>query len=171
DVRWCGDITYLPVGGSWMYLATVIDMHSRRVVGWSLAEHMRADLVVDAVRAAVDARGGDVRGVVFHSDRGPALGTRAGRWWHWSLAMPCRGRQGWSGSWSLWRGSGRCGSACGPPRSSRPCRAWRSCAGARATRRAWAWNSARRPRIRPSSPTSTRAGCTVPRPTRPTGPR
>lgn len=70
DVRWCGDITYLPVGGSRMYLATVIDMHSRRVVGWSLAEHMRADLVVDAVRAAVVVRGGDVRGVVFHSDRG-----------------------------------------------------------------------------------------------------
>ncbi|MFC8583688.1 IS3 family transposase [Streptomyces sp. NPDC057217] len=70
DVRWCGDITYLPVGGSWMYLATVIDMHSRRVVGWSLAEHMRAGLVVDAVQAAVDARGGAVHGVVFHSDRG-----------------------------------------------------------------------------------------------------
>ncbi|MFF3501173.1 IS3 family transposase [Streptomyces sp. NPDC003247] len=70
DVRWCGDITYLPVGGSWMYLATVIDMHSRRVVGWSLAEHMQAGLVVDAVTSAVEARGGDVRGVVFHSDRG-----------------------------------------------------------------------------------------------------
>ncbi|MCX4688596.1 IS3 family transposase [Kitasatospora purpeofusca] len=70
DTRWCGDITYLPVGGSWMYLATVIDMHSRRVVGWSLAEHMRAGLVVDAVRSAVGVRGGDVRGVVFHSDRG-----------------------------------------------------------------------------------------------------
>ncbi|SHI58603.1 IS3 family transposase [Streptomyces sp. 3214.6] len=59
DVRWCGDITYLPVGGSWMYLATVIDMHSRRVVGWSLAAHMRAGLVVDAVTSAVEARGGD----------------------------------------------------------------------------------------------------------------
>ncbi|MFC8953633.1 IS3 family transposase [Streptomyces sp. NPDC057101] len=70
DALWCGDITYLPVGGSWMYLATVIDMYSRRVVGWSLAEYMRADLVVDAVRAAVDARGGDVRGMVFHSGRG-----------------------------------------------------------------------------------------------------
>ncbi|MGW4897649.1 IS3 family transposase [Kitasatospora sp. NPDC004240] len=70
DVRWCGDITYLPVGGSWMYLATVIDMHSRRVVGWSLAEHMRSGLVVDAVRSAIGVRGGDVRGVVFHSDRG-----------------------------------------------------------------------------------------------------
>ncbi len=70
DVRWCGDITYLPVGGSWMYLATVIDMHSRRVVGWSLAEHMRSGLVVDAVRSAVGVRGGNVHGVVFHSDRG-----------------------------------------------------------------------------------------------------
>ncbi|MER5613950.1 DDE-type integrase/transposase/recombinase [Streptomyces sp. NPDC002215] len=70
DVRWCGDITYLPVGGSWMHLATVIDMHSRRFIGWSLAEHMPADLVVDAVGSAVAARGGDVRGVVFHSDRG-----------------------------------------------------------------------------------------------------
>ncbi|WP_329064797.1 IS3 family transposase [Streptomyces sp. NBC_01429] len=41
DVRWFGDITYLPVGNDWLYLATVIDMHSRRVVGWSMAEHMR----------------------------------------------------------------------------------------------------------------------------------
>ncbi|WTO72868.1 IS3 family transposase [Streptomyces sp. NBC_00209] len=49
DVRWCGDITYLPVGNDWMYLATVIDMHSRRVVGWSMAEHMRTDLVMGAV--------------------------------------------------------------------------------------------------------------------------
>jgi transposase InsO family protein len=51
DVRWCGDITYLPVGSEWMYLATVIDMHSRRVVGWSLAEHMRSDPVTDAIEA------------------------------------------------------------------------------------------------------------------------
>jgi transposase InsO family protein len=70
DVRWCGDITYLPVGKDWMYLATVIDIHSRRVVGWSMAEHMRADLVVDALEAAVATRGGSVEGVVFHSDRG-----------------------------------------------------------------------------------------------------
>ncbi|MEV6107098.1 IS3 family transposase [Streptomyces sp. NPDC051940] len=70
NVRWCGDITYLPVGKTWMYLATVIDIHSRRVVGWSMAEHMRADLVVDALEAAVATRGGSVDGVVFHSDRG-----------------------------------------------------------------------------------------------------
>jgi transposase InsO family protein len=70
DVRWCGDITCLPVGKDWMYLATVIDIHSRRVVGYSMAGHMRADLVVDALEAAVATRGGSVEGVIFHSDRG-----------------------------------------------------------------------------------------------------
>ncbi|GAA1351628.1 hypothetical protein GCM10009612_08720 [Streptomyces beijiangensis] len=70
NVRWCGDITYLPVRKDWMYLATVIDIHSRRVVGWSMAEHMRADLVIDALEAAVATRGGNVDGVIFHSARG-----------------------------------------------------------------------------------------------------
>ena len=46
------DITYLRVGHSWMYPATVIDLYSRRVIGYSMAEHMRADLVVDAVHHA-----------------------------------------------------------------------------------------------------------------------
>ena len=75
DQRWCGDITYLPVGSGWMYLATVIDLCSRRVVGWSIAEHMRTDLVVDAIDAAVAARGGNVAGVAFHSDRGAQYGA------------------------------------------------------------------------------------------------
>jgi transposase InsO family protein len=70
DTRWCGDITYILVGSSWLYLATVIDICSLRVVGWSIADHMRADLVVDALEAAVAARGGDAAGVIFHSDRG-----------------------------------------------------------------------------------------------------
>ncbi|MFI6449904.1 IS3 family transposase [Kitasatospora sp. NPDC050543] len=77
DVRWVGDITYLPVGGSWMYLATVIDLHSRRLVGWSLADHMRTGLVTDALEAAVAARGGRVDGVIFHSDRGSQYGSAA----------------------------------------------------------------------------------------------
>ncbi len=70
NVKWCGDITYLRVGRSWMFLATVIDLYSRRLVGYSMADHMRADLVVAALRNAVTARGGDVAGVVFHTDRG-----------------------------------------------------------------------------------------------------
>lgn len=53
-----------------MYLATVIDIYSRRVVGWSIADHMRTDLVTDAIEMAVHTRGGDVSGVIFHSDRG-----------------------------------------------------------------------------------------------------
>ncbi|PBC69673.1 transposase InsO family protein [Streptomyces sp. TLI_235] len=75
DTRWVGDITYLPVGGSWMFLATVIDLHSRRLVGWSLADHMRTELVADALGAAVATRGGRVDGVIFHSDRGSQYGS------------------------------------------------------------------------------------------------
>lgn len=70
DEKWCGDITYVQVGAAWLYLACVIDIRSRRVLGYSMASHMRAELVIDALQAAVDARGGDVAGVIFHADRG-----------------------------------------------------------------------------------------------------
>jgi putative transposase len=71
DTIWCGDITYLRTGEGWLYLATVIDLYSRRVIGWSVADHMRTDLVANALDAAVATRGGRVEaGVVFHSDRG-----------------------------------------------------------------------------------------------------
>lgn len=70
DQRWCGDITYLRVGTGWLYLATVIDIYSRRLIGWSIGAHMRTDLVVDALAAAVRCRDGHVDAVIFHSDRG-----------------------------------------------------------------------------------------------------
>ena len=70
DVAWCGDITYLRTAEGWLFLATVIDMFSRRVIGWSITTHMRTDLVADALRMAVAARGGNVTGVIFHTDRG-----------------------------------------------------------------------------------------------------
>ncbi|MEJ3748694.1 IS3 family transposase [Actinomycetes bacterium KLBMP 9797] len=71
DQRWCGDITYLRVGAdSWLYLATVLDIASRRLIGWSINTHLRTGLVLDALNAAVRARGGRADGVVFHSDRG-----------------------------------------------------------------------------------------------------
>jgi transposase InsO family protein len=76
DQRWCGDITYLHTGDGWRYLATVIDLHSRRLLGWSVADHLRTDLVTDALDAAVAARGGDVDGVVFHTDHGTQLGFK-----------------------------------------------------------------------------------------------
>jgi transposase InsO family protein len=70
DTTWCGDITYLRTGEGWLFLATVIDLFSRRVIGWSAAAHMRSELVADALAMAVATRGGTVNGVVFHSDRG-----------------------------------------------------------------------------------------------------
>jgi len=71
DSVWCGDITYLRTGEGWLFLATVIDLYSRRVIGWSLAAHMRTELVADALKMAIATRGGTVAaGVVFHSDRG-----------------------------------------------------------------------------------------------------
>jgi transposase InsO family protein len=67
--RYVGDITYLPFEGGHLYLATVIDCFSRRLVGWSIAEHMRTELVSDALRAALRERG-SLTGAVFHSDHG-----------------------------------------------------------------------------------------------------
>jgi putative transposase len=70
NIVWCGDITYLHTGEGWLYLATVIDLFSRRVIGWAAADHMRTELVTDALEMAVATRGGHVAGVVFHTDRG-----------------------------------------------------------------------------------------------------
>lgn len=69
DVCWAGDITYVWTWEGWMYLASVIDLGSRRVVGWAMADHMRADLVCDALRMAINQRR-PKRGLIFHSDRG-----------------------------------------------------------------------------------------------------
>jgi len=69
NTRWCGDITYIPTWEGWLYLATVIDIASRRVVGFALAEHLRAELVADAPTNAVAARD-PAPGVIFHSDKG-----------------------------------------------------------------------------------------------------
>lgn len=70
DRTWVGDITYLRTTEGWLFLATVIDLFSRRVIGWSVANHMRTELVVDALKMAVATRGGAVSEVVFHTDRG-----------------------------------------------------------------------------------------------------
>jgi len=70
DVLWVGDITYVRTWEGWLYLATVLDVFARRVIGWAVADHLRASLVCDALRMAVATRGGTVDGVIFHSDRG-----------------------------------------------------------------------------------------------------
>lgn len=68
--RYVGDITYLPLeGGKFLYLATVIDLASRRLAGWAIADHMRTELVTDALAAAERTRG-SLAGVVLHTDHG-----------------------------------------------------------------------------------------------------
>lgn len=69
NVLWVADITYLPTWDGWLYLAAVQDTFSRRIVGWSMAEHMRAELVVDALKMAISRRRPDP-GLVHHSDQG-----------------------------------------------------------------------------------------------------
>ena len=75
--RYVGDITYLPIAdGSNLYLATVIDCFSRRLAGWAIAEHMRTDLVTDALSAAHRTRG-SLAGAIFHSDHGAQYSAKA----------------------------------------------------------------------------------------------
>ncbi len=75
--RYVGDITYLPIGdGSNLYLATVIDCFSRRLAGWAIAEHMRTDLITDALSAARHSRG-SLAGAIFHSDHGAQYTSKA----------------------------------------------------------------------------------------------
>jgi putative transposase len=69
DRVYVSDITYIWTWEGWLYLATVIDLSSRRVVGWSMADHMRTELVADALRMAIAGRRPDP-GLIFHSDRG-----------------------------------------------------------------------------------------------------
>ena len=56
DAKWCGDVTYIKTWDGWAYLATVIDLYSRKVIGWAVAAHMRASLVTAALDMAIAAR-------------------------------------------------------------------------------------------------------------------
>jgi len=69
DRRYVGDITYIPTLEGFSYLATVIDLASRRVVGWALSSSLRTELVEAALRSAIRQRG-PMHGVIFHSDKG-----------------------------------------------------------------------------------------------------
>jgi len=69
NTRWCGDITYVRTVDGWAYTATVIDLHSRKVVGYAVADHLRTSLITDALAAALTTRRPPA-GVIFHSDRG-----------------------------------------------------------------------------------------------------
>jgi putative transposase len=74
DRVWAGDITFIPTASGWLYLAIVLDLCTRRVVGWSLAQHMRSGLVADALDQALQSRR-PAPGLIFHSDRGSQYGS------------------------------------------------------------------------------------------------
>lgn len=69
NLLWSGDITYIPTDEGWLYLAAVLDLHSRQVVGWSMQPHMQTSLVKDALLMACWRRR-PAKGLIFHSDRG-----------------------------------------------------------------------------------------------------
>jgi putative transposase len=73
---WIGDITYIPTAEGWLYLAVVLDLSSRRVVGWSMSSRLTTDLVLRAFWMAVLTRK-PARGLMFHSDRGSQYTSRA----------------------------------------------------------------------------------------------
>jgi putative transposase len=69
DRKWVADITYVPTDQGWLYLAAVLDLFSRKIVGWSMADHMKTDLVSDALQMALGRRD-PPQGLLHHSDRG-----------------------------------------------------------------------------------------------------
>jgi putative transposase len=71
DELWVADITYVPTGAGFLYLAVVLDAFSRRVVGWAMANHLRKELVISALEMALEQR--NAEDVIHHSDRGSLL--------------------------------------------------------------------------------------------------
>ena len=102
DRLWVADITYVPTWAGFLYLAVVLDAHSRRIVGWAMADHLRSELVIEAVDMAVWRRR-PTQGVIHHSDQGSqytslGLRTATARSWarrldgeSWRLLRQCDG--------------------------------------------------------------------------------
>ncbi len=117
DVLWCGDMTEIVTDQGKLYLATVIDLFSRRLLGYAMSAHHDAELVEASLNMAAATRGGIVDGVTFHSDRGSEGEfnrssqhlDHGGVWWAatrcWSEGPKGRGGSG--------RRIGRCGRRCG----------------------------------------------------------
>ncbi|WP_344014163.1 IS3 family transposase, partial [Nocardiopsis exhalans] len=94
NTKWSADITYVPTDQGWVYLAVVMDLFSRRIVGWAMAPHMRADLVCDALAMAVTARRPGP-GLIHHSDKGSQYTSLAfGRRCEEAGIAPSTGRTG-----------------------------------------------------------------------------
>jgi transposase InsO family protein len=75
DAVWVADISYIATGQGWLYLATLMDLFSRRIVGWQMADHLKSELTCDALRMAIKRRV-PARGLICHSDRGVQYACR-----------------------------------------------------------------------------------------------
>lgn len=96
---WVGDITYIATSEGWVYLAVVIDLFSRQIVGWSLRDEMTGDLVINALRMAWFKRNpGSESGLIFHSERGSQYASEDCRQvlrdWGITASMSRRGTAG-----------------------------------------------------------------------------
>ncbi|WP_245722832.1 IS3 family transposase [Micromonospora matsumotoense] len=111
DVAWCGDMTEIRTDEGKLYLATVIDLYSRRILGYAMGAHHDAGLVVAALNMAAVTRGGNVDGVIFHSGRGGEYGSA-------DFARVCAR---WRCA-SRWAGSGRASTTPSPRPPSPPSR-------------------------------------------------
>lgn len=78
DLVWAGDITFIPTATGWLYLAVVIDLCSRKIIGWAMADNLRSQLVIDALKQALGSRS-TAQKPIFHSDRGSQYGSGAYR--------------------------------------------------------------------------------------------
>ena len=78
NTRWTGDITYVATDEGWLYLAVVLDLYSRRVVGWSMRPHLRAELACEALDMALQTRRPKA-GLLHHTDRGVQYASEAYR--------------------------------------------------------------------------------------------
>lgn len=83
---WCGDITYIWIDNRWHYLAVVMDLYSRRVIGWALSDQPDTELALQALDLAYEQRG-KPEGVMFHSDQGCQYGSRLFRQRLWRYRM------------------------------------------------------------------------------------
>jgi putative transposase len=101
DHVWLADITYIPTAEGWLYLAVVLDLFTRKVVGWAMRDHLRAELAIAALTMAIQRRR-PATGLIHHSDRGSQGGFK---WSSQRLDKGCCGEDSKATFGSIWAGS------------------------------------------------------------------
>ena len=97
NMAWAGDITYIRTTEGWLYLAVVMDLYSRKIIGWSMDKRMTRKLVIDALKMALNRRQ-PPRGLIFHSDKGSQYASDDFKRVLWAAGI----RQSMSGKGSCW---------------------------------------------------------------------